>query len=64
MSGPAKVFEERETPGQWRVEWLDDDGRCELEIFSGPEARQQALRYAAKRYGRFVERKLPSYPPR
>jgi len=29
---PAKVFEDRETPGQWRVEWFDDDGRCELEF--------------------------------
>lgn len=23
MSVPAKVFEDRETPGQWRVEWFD-----------------------------------------
>src|SRR5260221_10667937 len=23
---PAKVFEDRETPGQWRVEWSGDDG--------------------------------------
>jgi hypothetical protein len=37
MSEPAKVFEDRETPGQWRVEWFDDDGACELvEIFTGP----------------------------
>ena len=42
---PANVFEDRVTPGQWRVEWFDDDGRCELEIFSGPDARRQALRY-------------------
>ena len=64
MSEPAEVYEDRATPGQWRVEWFDEDGRCELEIFTGPDARQQALRYAAKRYGRFVEGKLPSYPPR
>jgi len=38
---PAKVFEDR---GQWRVEWFDDDGRCELEIFTGPDARAKALR--------------------
>jgi hypothetical protein len=30
MSEPAKVLEDREMPGQWRVEWFDDDGRCEL----------------------------------
>jgi len=52
---PAKVFEDREQPGQWRVEWFDDDGRTELEIFSGPDARRQALRYAVQRYGHFVE---------
>ncbi len=32
---PANVFEDRAAPGQWRVEWFDDDGRCELEIFTG-----------------------------
>jgi len=48
MSEPAKVYEER---GQWRVEWFDDDGRCELEIFTGHDARQQALRYAMRTYG-------------
>jgi hypothetical protein len=42
MSEPAKVFEDR---SQWRVEWFDDDGRCEAEIFAGPDARAKALRY-------------------
>jgi hypothetical protein len=55
MSDPAKVFEDRGTPGQWRVEWFDDDGRCELEIFTGPTARRQALRYAMQKYGHFRE---------
>ena len=30
MSEPAKVFEDREIPGQWRVEWFDDDRGSEL----------------------------------
>jgi hypothetical protein len=55
---PAKVFEDRENPGQWRVEWLDDDGHCELEIFSGPSARRDALRYAMRMYGHFREVQL------
>ena len=55
---PAKVFEDRATPGEWRVEWFDNDGRCELEIFSGPDARRQALRYAMRRYGHFREVEL------
>jgi hypothetical protein len=58
---PAHVFEDRRMPGQWRVEWFDDDGRCELEIFTGPDARRQALRFATRRYGRFVEAKLAPY---
>jgi len=48
MAVPAKVFEDRETTGQWRVEWFDDDGRTELEIFTGHDARRQALRCGAK----------------
>jgi len=55
---PANVFEDRLTPGQWRVEWFDDDGRCELEIFTGEGARRQALRYAMQKYGHFREVQL------
>jgi hypothetical protein len=63
ISEPAKVFEDCGTPGQWHVEWLDDDGRCELEIFSGPTARRDALRYAMQKYGHFKEAQLePSSP--
>jgi len=58
MSLPAKVFEDRETPGKWRVEWFDDDGRCEREIFDGHDARRQALRYAMRTYGHFREVQL------
>jgi hypothetical protein len=47
---PAKVFEDRRCPGDWRVEWVDDDGAVEVAIFSGPNAREQALRYADRRY--------------
>jgi hypothetical protein len=53
MSEPAKVFEDRVKPVQWRVEWFDDDGRCELEIFTGRTARRQALRYACRNMGPF-----------
>jgi len=47
--------EEPAVTGQWRVEWFDHDGRCELEIFTGHNARRQALRYAMRRYGHFKE---------
>jgi len=58
MSEPAKVFEDREIPGRWRVEWFDDDGRSEVEIFTGPTARRQALRYAMQKYGAIREVQL------
>ena len=63
MTDPAKVFEDRATPGQWRVEWFDDDGRCEVEIFTGPLARREAREYAERQYGRFQEIQLDPYPP-
>jgi hypothetical protein len=62
MSEPALVFEDRITLGQWRVDWFDDDGRRELEIFSGPDARRQALRYAMQKYGHFREVELEPHP--
>jgi hypothetical protein len=55
MSEPAKVFEDRLYPGDWRVEWVDDDGGVEVAIFAGPNARERAMRYADRQYGRFEE---------
>jgi len=55
MSEPAKVFEDRETPGQWCVESSDDNGRRKVSIFTGPTARREALRYAMREYGHFRE---------
>ena len=51
----AKVFEDRRVPGDWRVEWFDDDGGCEVAIFSGPNAREWALGHADRQYGNFDE---------
>ena len=63
MTEPAKGFEDRETPAQWRVEWIGDDGRGELQIFTGPTARRDALRYAMQNYTHFKEVQLEPYPP-
>jgi hypothetical protein len=68
MSGPspddfrAKVFRDRDHPGDWRVEKLDED--CEsIEIarFSGGDARQRAIRYADREYRVFDVIELESY---
>ena len=60
MRGPnpedlrAKVFEDRITPGDWRVEKMDDDGGFEVvKVFTGPDAREQAIRYAEREFGVF-----------
>ena len=58
---PAKVFEDRRCPGDWRVEWVDDDGGVEVAIFSGPNARERALRYADRQCGNFREVSLEPY---
>jgi hypothetical protein len=54
MPEPAKVFEDRLYPGDWRVEWEDDDGGVEVTILGGPDAGR-ALQYADWRYCDFVE---------
>jgi hypothetical protein len=58
----CKVFEGRQCPGDWRVEWIDDDGGCEVAIFSGPNARERAIRYADRQYGSFEEVSLSPSP--
>jgi hypothetical protein len=42
----AKLFRDRKQTGNWRVEKLDEDGTSEIAIFSGPGARERAIRYA------------------
>jgi hypothetical protein len=54
-TAPALVFEDREAPGQWRVEWVDDDGGTELAIFSGPNARERAIIFTDRCYGDYEE---------
>ena len=59
----AQVFEDRVTLGDWRVEREDDDGAVEVAIFSGPNARERAIRYADHQYGDFVEARYTPYNP-
>lgn len=51
----AKLFEDRVVPGDRRVEKMDEDGGIEAAIFSGPNARERAVRYADRQYGDFEE---------
>lgn len=42
-----EVFEDKESPGDWRVEAInmESDGECYVAIFSGPRARERAEEY-------------------
>jgi len=51
----AKVFRDRKHTEDWRVEKMDEDGSSEIAIFSGPDARERAIRYADREYGAFDE---------
>jgi hypothetical protein len=58
----AKVFQDREHPGHWHVEKMDEDGGYECTmIFAGPNARQRAIDYARYRFGDFDEIVLGCY---
>jgi hypothetical protein len=57
----AKVFRDREHSGDWRVEKMDNDGGIELALFSGDDARQQAISYADRVYSEFDELELHPY---
>jgi hypothetical protein len=62
MSETAKVFKNRQSPGEWCVGWVDDDGACEATVFSGHNARDRALLFANCQYPSFEVINLPPYP--
>ena len=51
--GPLEVrlFPDRLDPRDWRVEAFDEDGGCEIAVFSGPNAEGRARRFAKAEYG-------------
>jgi hypothetical protein len=57
----GQVFRDRVTRGDWRVECEDEDGGIEVAIFSGPNARERAMRYADHHYRDFEEVSLVPY---
>ena len=58
----AKLFRDREHPGDWRVEKFRDDGESiDVALFSGSEARARAIRYAEREYGGFEKIELHPY---
>ena len=39
------LFEDKKSPGDWRVEHVDPDGGCFVNIFAGPRAKERATDY-------------------
>ena len=58
MAEAAALFTDKEIPSAVRVEWIDDDGGCEVAIFDGPRALDRARRFASSFYGQFTDRTL------
>jgi hypothetical protein len=40
-----KLFEDKASPGAWRVEYFDDDGGCYVTVFGGHQAENRARDY-------------------
>jgi hypothetical protein len=56
----AVLFPCNTIAGAWRVEFLHDDGECEIAFFAGPNAYGRALMFADRAYGVFEEPRLDS----
>jgi hypothetical protein len=56
----AKVFEDRQWPGDWRVDWIDEDGGIEVILFSGPECAGTTGSFGSFQYPGQVPLPAPS----
>jgi hypothetical protein len=52
----ALLFRDKVHPDDWRVEWFDEDGGCEVAIFSGPNAEPRARAFVDSYYREFESR--------
>ena len=46
----AELTQDKDSPTQYRVEAIDEDGGCEVAIFSGPSALERAIAFAGGGY--------------
>jgi hypothetical protein len=53
MTMDVLLIRDKITPDDYQVEAFDDDGRCEVAIFSGPRARARAGIFARAFYGSY-----------
>jgi hypothetical protein len=46
MTDDIRLFEDKKSPGDWRVEYVGDDGSRFVNIFAGPRAEERARDYS------------------
>lgn len=46
----AELAQDKDDPNTYRVEAIDDDGGCEVAVFSGPNALERAISFAGGSY--------------
>jgi hypothetical protein len=46
----ATLFSDKAEPNAYRVEAIDDDGGCEISLFTGPGALDRAIAFAGGWY--------------
>lgn len=46
----ATLIQDKTDPAVYRVEAIDDDGGCEVAVFSGPNALERAITYGGGGY--------------
>jgi hypothetical protein len=47
-----RSLKDRAMPGNWRVEKMNEDGGYDaVRVFTGPDAREQAIRYVEQEFG-------------
>jgi hypothetical protein len=49
----ATLAADKKVPSAIRVEYIDEDGGCEVAIFDGPRAVDRAARFASAFYGTY-----------
>ena len=49
------LVSDRDVEGAFRVEYIDDEGGCEVAIFSGPNALDRAIHFASAVEGSYYD---------
>jgi len=59
----AELTKDGDDQSAYRVEAIDEDGGCQVAIFSGPDALRRAMDYADSYYGDWADRRSAVVAP-